>query len=190
MTDLDINGFALSCQGKTYRIPFEPPMKSLAEARERVVSIDKDCRKALGHSDVTVKTFEWPQGGGAVAAAITLFTFVAFSQRWWFEPKVRNRCTRFPCFLPSQSSQGIVAQNLGASAAARMYSIQPWLFWILLGVHALESVVLAQTKLKKHSVNPRSGVYWAWIISNTIEGFPCGLRFGRLVKKLEAKQKH
>jgi hypothetical protein len=71
-----------------------------------------------------------------------------------------------------------------------MWSIQPYLFWILLGVHALESVVLAQTKLKKHSVNPRSAVYWQWIISNTIEGFPCGLRFGRLVKKLEAKQNH
>jgi hypothetical protein len=95
MTDLDLNGLALSCQGKTYRVPFEPPMKSLAEARERTVKIDKDCRKALGHSDVTVKTFEWPQGGGAVAAALTLLTFVGFSQRWWFAPQVRSRPIRF-----------------------------------------------------------------------------------------------
>lgn len=89
MTDIDLNGFTLTCQGKTYRVPFEPPMKSLTEARERVVAIDKDARKALGQHDVTVKNFVPPHGPGAVAAVITLAVLVAFSQRWWFAPGVR-----------------------------------------------------------------------------------------------------
>ena len=74
--------------------------------------------------------------------------------------------------------------------AATCWKLQPILFYGITGAHALECVALAFGKLKTHSVNPRSSVYWMWIVSNFIEGFPCGLRFSRLVKKLEAKQKH
>ena len=39
MSSLDLNGMTLSCQGKDYRIPFNPPMSSYRDARERAGSM-------------------------------------------------------------------------------------------------------------------------------------------------------
>jgi hypothetical protein len=48
MTDIDLNGIKISYGGKSTLIPFDPPLKSLREARERLVQMDKDALSALG----------------------------------------------------------------------------------------------------------------------------------------------
>jgi hypothetical protein len=172
MTDIDLSGLTLSCQGRTHRIPFEPPLKSYREARERVVQLDKECCQRLGRSDVTVKEYRVPEGLDAIPFFVVSATFLAYSQRWWFE------------------KGQVVEAVLGAAFARFSWNIQPWLLWIMVAIHGAEMFYFAYAKLRKHSVSPRSRVWWLWTGSVFIEGVFAMKRFDAMVKSQREKQKH
>ncbi|CAK4034270.1 related to integral membrane [Lecanosticta acicola] len=170
--DVDLAGLTLSCHGKTYRIPFEPAMSSYREARERVVELDKACRAALGHSDVTVKDYAPPTGLYALEFIVISATFLGYSQRWWFAPG------------------GPVERFLGAAFAGFSWTIQPWLLAGLFIIHGAEMLYFAARKLPKHSINIRSQLWWLWTASSFIEGQFAYMRFDKLVAIQREKQKH
>lgn len=173
MTDVDLNGLTLSCQGRTYRVPIVPAMSSYREARERVVELDKECRKALGHSDVTVKQYVPPNNLiYRLEFLIISATFISYSQRWWF------------------AEGAIVERWLGSAFAHFSWKIQPWLVAAMIAIHGSEAVYLALVKLRTHSVNPRSFVFWLWTFSTFIEGQFAYRRFDDMVKLQREKQKH
>nr|OQO28889.1 hypothetical protein B0A51_03216 [Rachicladosporium sp. CCFEE 5018] len=175
LTAVDLNGMTLTASGKTHRIPFDPPLKSYSEARERVVSIDQDCLRGLGRSDITINEFIWPTGRYGVEFAVILGIFAAYSQRWWFAPG------------------SIVERSLGVGLAKFSYRIQPWLFGGLLVVHAAELAYFVPARLRKHSVNPRTGLFWLWCAAQAIMGIGCSKRFDALVEKkrvAKGKQQH
>lgn len=172
---MDLNGMIFSCWSKTYQVPFEPPMSSYREARERAVAMDKESLEGLDRSDVTVKEVVHPHGFYAPAFLIIAATFVAYSQRWWFGPGQ------------------IVEQYLGASFAKFCWAIQPWLISGMMLIHGSEAVFLARSYLRKHSVNVRSWVWWQWMFFGFIEGQLAFWRFHDLVRRKRAekeKQKH
>ncbi|KAK3691884.1 hypothetical protein LTR37_018377 [Vermiconidia calcicola] len=172
ITDIDLNGMTFDCSGKTYRIPFDPPMKSYREARERVVEIDKQCLEALVKSDITVKEFVPPTGLYALEFFIVAATFFSYSQRWWF------------------AEGALVERMLGASFARFSWTIQPWLISGMIALHSAEMVFFIQKYLRKHSVNVRTGIWWEWAATTFIEGVFAFRRFKSLVaKKQEEKQK-
>lgn len=172
LVDLDLSSITLSCHGKTYRIPLDPPMKSYRDARERVVELDKQCRRALGQSDVTVKAYIPPTGKHAIPFLVILATFVAYSQRWWF-------------------GQGqIVESVLGSSFANFSWKIQPKLLLFLVVVHGAEMIYFAAVKLRHHSVNIRSPAWWLWTASTFIEGQFCYRRFDASITAQREKQRH
>lgn len=172
VTDVDLNALSLSCHGTTVRVPFEPPMSSLREARERVVEFDRECRKALGQSDVTVKTYVPPAGRHAIPFLGIIITAVAYSQRWWFE------------------KGQIVEQIFGSSFAHFAWTIQPWLLIGLAAVHGSEMLYFSLTKLPRHSVNVRSSQWWLWNASIFIEGVFAWKRFDEHVQRQREKQQH
>ena len=57
ISDITLEKLTFSCAGKTYVTPFNPPMTSYREARERVVEMDKECVSALGRSDITISQY-------------------------------------------------------------------------------------------------------------------------------------
>ena len=61
---------------------------------------------------------------------------------------------------------------LARSAKAIKYSkpIQDFLFYFLFGVHGVETVWFALTKLKKHNVKPFSPVWLQWIVTVFVGG--------------------
>ncbi|KAF2214663.1 hypothetical protein CERZMDRAFT_37163 [Cercospora zeae-maydis SCOH1-5] len=172
VADIDLNALSLSCSGTTVRVPFEPPMSSLREARERVVELDRECRQALGQSDVTVKAYVPPTGSHALPFLGALVTFVAYSQRWWFE------------------KGQFVEHLLGSSFAKFSWSIQPWLLIGLAAIHGIEMVYFSLRKLPKHSVNARSLQWWLWNASIFIEGVFAWKRFDEHVHWQREKQQH
>lgn len=172
MLDMDLSSLTLSCHGKTYRTPLDPPMKSYREARERVVELDKECRKALGQSDVAVKAYIPPKGPGVVVFLVILATFISYSQRWWF------------------GKGQIVESILGSSFARFSWTIQPKLLGFMVIVHGIEMIYLAAIKLKHHSVNIRSPAWWLWTASTFVEGQFAYKRFDAHVKAQREKQKH
>ncbi|KAM0695333.1 hypothetical protein Q7P36_005692 [Cladosporium allicinum] len=122
LTAMDLTGmdFIAGSSNKHYRIPFDPPLESYREARERVVAMDKTCVAALNRSDITINEFLWPKGLYAFELAVVAATFVGFSQRWWF------------------ASGEIVEAVLGSGFARFGLGIQPWLLGGLFVIHGAE----------------------------------------------------
>ncbi|EME88207.1 uncharacterized protein MYCFIDRAFT_26770 [Pseudocercospora fijiensis CIRAD86] len=172
MTDISLEDLTLSCHGKTYRIPLNPRMSSYREARERVVELDKECRKALNQSDVTVKDFLPPTGLYALEFLVISATFLAYGRRSWF------------------AKGQIVESVLGPSFAAFSWSIQPWLIGSMLAIHTFEAFYFARNRLRKHSVNARSPIWWLFMASCFIEGQFLFRRFDAHVRVQRGKQKH
>jgi len=171
---MDLTGmdFVAGESKQYYRIPFEPPLESYREARERVVAMDKTCVEALGRSDITVNEFLWPKGLYALELGVVAATFVAFSQRWWFAPGEA------------------VESFLGSGFARFAWSIQPWLLGGLFVIHGAELAWFVPARLRKHSVNVRSQVFWLWVVVMFLGGIFCSSRFDALVvRKRAAKEK-
>lgn len=147
-------------------------MNSYREARDRVVELDKQCRTALGQSDVAVKAYLPPTGRQGIASWVVLATFIAYSQRWWF-------------------ARGEVVESvLGSTFAKFSWNIQPTLLGFLVVIHGLEMVYFCSVKLKHHSVNVRSPAFWLWTASTFIEGQFAYKRFDTHVEAQREKQKH
>ncbi|OTA38830.1 hypothetical protein BTJ68_01426 [Hortaea werneckii EXF-2000] len=113
-----------------------------------------------------------PTGWYAVEFAIISATFLAYSQRWWF------------------ARDAIVHQILGSGFAAFSWAIQPYLFLGMVGIHSAEMAYFVHYRLQKHSVNPRSFLFWQWMCTTFIEGMFAFRRFDGLVaRKREEKEK-
>ena len=162
----------LICGGNSYQVPFDPPMTSYRDARERVVEMDKECCHALHKSDITVKEFAPPTGIYAIVFITIAATFLGYSQRWWF------------------AEGGVVERILGPAFARFSWLIQPWLITAMMGIHGIEVVYFVRNHLWKHSVNARTFPFWQWVGFTFVEGQFAFNRFNNLVdKKREEKQK-
>ncbi|KAK5175071.1 uncharacterized protein LTR77_000208 [Saxophila tyrrhenica] len=175
MTDVDLSSMTFTAGGKIHRIPFTPPLKSYRETRERVVEMDQECLAALGRSDVTVTEFVPPRGMDLVVFVVVAATLVAYGQRWWFE------------------QGGVVEKVLGAGFAKFSWTIQPWLICGMVVIHGSELAYFVPNYLAKHSVNPRTAVWWQWAGTTFVEGVFSFWRFQELVERKrqeKMKQKH
>ena len=75
-----------------------------------------------------------------------------------------------------------------------------WFLWIsngiaipVLGIHLFEAYKLDNTRLRKYGIERGSHVWWKWIMSCLLEGYPCFQRIDGEVKRKEveaAKLKH
>ncbi|EMC95393.1 hypothetical protein BAUCODRAFT_539281 [Baudoinia panamericana UAMH 10762] len=175
MSGVDLSGMTFVCRGHTYRIPFQPPLASYKDARERVVQMDKDALRGLGRSDVAIKEFLPPTGFYLVNFIAVSATMVAYSQRWWF------------------AKGHIVERIIGSGFARFSWTIQPYLIGAMLAIHLTEMLYFMTFTLPKHSVNPRTSTFWKWAAVVFVEGVGAQTRFANLVKvkqEAKAKQQH
>lgn len=150
-------------------------MASWADARPRVVDMDRAALSSLDRSPITVKRYVPPDRAWMIVLmAALLGTYVCFSRR--------------ANFLPGD----VVYETLGlghvAGFARWCYGIQPVLMVLIIGIHTVEAWWLNRTWLSRHSVGTFSRVWWAWIVSIYCEGFGAFLRFDELVKEEEYKK--
>ncbi|KAI9869453.1 MAG: hypothetical protein M1813_000242 [Trichoglossum hirsutum] len=176
--DISLDSLTLVSSGIRTVIPLEPPMASWSEARERMVKMDKAAITGLGRSDITIKEYAPPTGVGAVAFVLCLSTLLAFRTRRNFE------------------SGSLLYDILLASfpaVASFFHTIQPWLFYPMISLHAAEAVHFERSRLGHHSVPRWSQLWWLYVLTHFVEGITSFWRFDRLVerKKAErAKEKH
>jgi hypothetical protein len=160
ISDASLNHIAFECAGLTYKTPLNPPMASFREARERLVQMDKECIQALDRSDITVKEFQPATGIHLAVFVLVSTTFLAFGSRSNFE----------------QGS--LVSAFLTRSFADFCCSIQPLVLYPMLAIHSAEAWHMSRGRLRRHSVNVRSRVWWLWMATTFIEGVGS---FNRLV---------
>lgn len=174
LEDLSLSQLILRAQGTRYMVPVDPPMEDYSEARGRLLALRKESLEKLGRSDVTLTEYRAPRGFQAVIFALCLYTYAS--------------CFRRDNLLPGS----FVYENLGykfvPDFAHFVYNIQPLLFPSVVGIHLLESALLAVKRLKPLGVPFMSGLWCAWVASTFVEGFGAFQRIGQIVKEERAKK--
>ncbi|KAL8686104.1 MAG: hypothetical protein Q9218_007344 [Villophora microphyllina] len=165
-------------KAQTYPVPIQPPMTSWSEARSRFAALDGEAVKSLGRSSTTVKEYRRPRGFLAIVFALVVMTYTLFNRR--------------ANFLPGSLVYDTVLQH--AKPFAKIcFAIQPWLFYPMVLLHAVETINFDRTRLQKHSVSRFTSLWWKWVMSCFIEGVGSYMRFDTVVKEEEekkAKAKH
>jgi hypothetical protein len=163
----------ITYSNKTVTLPFNPPLKSLREARERVVQMDKDAIAALGRHPVTLKKYMAPRGGHLFNFTMCFTWGVAFSRAANFQPGsllYDNVLGNFPGF------------------AGFCLRAQPVALGFLVVAHTIETAVMMR-KLARHSVVLFSAVWWQWVLSTMVEGQTAFRRIDQFLKKSEKEPK-
>ncbi|KAL4928597.1 DUF2470 domain-containing protein [Aspergillus undulatus] len=172
LEDIRNTDMVISAQGSRYTIPFDPPLSSLSEARERVVAMHKEALKRLGLSDVKMDRYIPPKGGQWVGFTLCAAVMVFYARRANFVPG------------------GWVYETFGLDNYPGFtgFSLKwgPVIWWFLVLAHGFEAVVLLYWhRLRKYRVRPFSGVWWVWMVLGFVEGFPAWMRVDEEVSRVE-----
>lgn len=172
MIDIDLNQIKFSCGGQTSTITFDPPMKTLREARERLVQMDKDTLRILGRSDITVTRYIPPY-----VKLGHLFNFTQCMLVYLLLPRGAN-------FRPGSLLYDSVLSMV--PAFARFVLQVRWIVLpIMLAIHVTEASFMAK-KVKRHGLSSADTIWWMWVGSSFVEGVTA---FWRLDGLIAEKQK-
>lgn len=174
MTDIDLSAMKFSCGGQTTTIPFNPPMKSLREARERLVQMDKDTLQILDRSDITVTRYIAPY-----AKLGHLFNFGQCLLVFLLLPRGAN-------FRPGS----LLYNNLLVMApafASFVLQVRWIVLPVMLAIHVFESTIMAK-KVKRHGLSPADALWWAWVGSSFVEGITSFWRLDGLIAEKQREK--
>lgn len=175
LQELTLSDLLIStADGTRYTVPFTPPLKTLSEARARVVAMHREALTRLGLSDVKVTEYRLPLGRDGVALLTSLALYAFFSTRSHFEPGATG-------FVPSLLSEG---------ARRVCYSVQPFVNPGIFITHVFEAAAFSVLRLKVHRVPLFSGVWWAWMGTTLLEGVFSWRRFADVVRDTRVRQEH
>jgi hypothetical protein len=177
MVDIDLNQIVFSYGGQQAVIAFDPPMKSMREARERLVQLDKDALQILGQSDIPITKF------------VPAYTNPA--HLWNF-----TQCVLAMLLLPRQANwqPGSLLYDNALYPVPGFASFVARVGWIvfacMLPIHTVEAIIMAR-KLAKHGCTFMDAVWWKWVGTCFIEGFTSFFRLNALIegKKREKEAK-
>jgi hypothetical protein len=155
MVDIDLDCIAIRCGSTSYSVPLDPAMKGLGEARSRLVQLDEEAIRGLGRSPYTVKRYLPPKGLHAVVFATCFATFCMLS--------------RPEHVMPGSLAFELLLKHV-PGLAALVQSLRLLILALMVAIHCTEAYFMT-AKLKKHSVPLFSLVWWAWVVSNFIEGY-------------------
>ncbi|CBX93405.1 hypothetical protein IAQ61_009098 [Plenodomus lingam] len=172
MTDIDLNHIKFKCGGQESVITFDPPMKAMREARERLVQLDKDALHVLGRSDITITKF--------------VPAYVKLGHLWNF-----TQCLLCYLLLPRPANfkpGSLLYETLlyPIPAFAEFVARTAWLvLTIMVPIHLFESGLMAR-KLARHGCTFLDTVWWKWVGTCFVEGITS---FWRLDELINEKQK-
>lgn len=175
LQELTLSDLLIStADGTRYTVPFTPPMKSLSEARPRVVALHHEALSRLGLSDVKVTEYRLPLGRDGVSLLASLALYAFFSTRAHLEPGATG-------FVPDLLSEGV---------RRVCYNVQPFVNPGIFITHFFEALAFSQLRLKVHRVPLFSGVWWAWMGTTLLEGVFSWRRFADVVQDTRVRQQH
>lgn len=168
MEDINLLSMVISYGGSRYSVPVDPPMKSIRDARSRLVDMHSRCLEQLGESDITIREYTIPKGFHAVVFTLCFSAYICLSAR--------------SNFLPGSILYSAVFQY-SPKFANLCYVVQPALLATMILIHVVEAGILAVKVLKPHRVHMFSGLWWKWMVSTFIEGYGAFQRTEKIVQK-------
>lgn len=177
MVDINLNQMVFSCGGEQAVVAFDPPMKALREARERVVQLDKEALQILGRSDIPITKFvpAYAHLGHLWNFTQCVLAFVLLPRPQNWEPGsflYDNALYLIPWFASFVAHVGWIV------------------FAMMLPLHAVEGVMMAR-KLARHGCTFLDAVWWKWVGTCFVEGITSFWRLDALIeeKRLEKEAK-
>lgn len=179
LTDITNDHMIIESRAGRNLVPFEPPMKSFMEARERTVALHNQALKGLGLSDIKITNFALPNKIWQIVTCISvIMCLITFPFRSSLHPSSGSFVSQIWSF------GGLVP---GISKLA--YTLSPFLLPFILIVHTIEAENFTRTRLRKHQM-PFGSIPWVlWTIHAFIGGIACFARFDDLVQEREDQQK-
>ncbi|KAI1813083.1 hypothetical protein GGS20DRAFT_554970 [Poronia punctata] len=176
LIDLTLSTLTITSASGKHTVPVTPPMKSLADARVRLVDMAEQAQRKLGLSDVIVSRFQGPRGAG-------IFSFLGVA--FYFVSAV---ALRLGFLSPGTAAWDLIDRYFPYRGAEGFAWLANALLVPVLGVHVLEAWWMAKSRLAKYGVEAGSGVWVLWVLDTFVEGFPAIVRFDGLVKEERAKK--
>lgn len=153
--DISLDKLQVATGSQSYVIALDPPMKSLSDARGRLVELDKKAVSGLNRSSITLKEYRAPKGIFIGVFAVCLGTYILLSRKENMLPGsllYESVLKYFPRF------------------AEFTYNVRDYVLYPMIAIHLAEAYLMANT-LKKHSVPLFSQLWLTWMASVFIEGF-------------------
>lgn len=180
LEDIDLDHMIITHPNGRNLVPIKPPMKSMSESRERLVSMHEECLSGLGLADFKVDKFVYPnkpwQWITHFAVFMTLFTF-AFWPSSAFLPGSRQ----FPALF--WSFGGLANWNARLAAIIKDYVLIP-----ILLIHVAEAAYFSRNKLRKYWVERFTGLWWKWTGCVFLGGVAGMSRFDDYVAGIERER--
>ena len=162
IVDIELQSITLSSGKQKYRVAVDPPMKTLKEARERLVFMDQEARRALGRNNFSVKEYWGPSKLYEILTFfICIFTFIVLSR----EKNLKPGSLLYDLLLKRSHTLNDLLIKF------------QWIFWPMTSVHIAETVFMITQKLHKHTVPAGSLLWWKWVLSTLIDGIFTFRRF-------------
>ena len=149
-------------------------MKSLREARERLVQMDKDALKALDRSDITVSRFIPPY-----AKLGHLFNFSQCLLTLLLLPRGAN-------FRPGSLLYDSLLFMIPAFADF-VLKVRWIVLSIMLAIHIFETSLMMK-KVRRHGLSSADAVWWKWVGSSFIEGITSFWRLDELIAEKQREK--
>lgn len=153
-------------------VPFVPPLTTLAgeegrlQATQKLAAMAKEAAQARGFAPAQVTTYAPP--AGVLEFVIMLGTLANI-------PSMR---TRLFSYLPESVTELSIIKAIEA---------YPWaLFGTVMGIHAVEAVVLMRPLVQKWRV-PGWNLKLRWYAASVMEGFPAIKRFKAEARRAEKR---
>jgi hypothetical protein len=174
MTDIDLVKMRFSCGGQGSVIPFDPPLKSLRQARERLVQMDEDCLHILGDGGIFITQYVPPYAklGHLINFSQCLLVYLLL-------PREAN-------FTPGSLLYDNVLVHVPALADF-ILQIRWYLLPLMVGIHLAEASIMAK-KLSKHALTYMEPIWWLWVGSSFVEGITSFWRLNSWIEKKRAKK--
>lgn len=181
LDDITLDHIIISHSGGRNIVPITPPMDSLTEARERLITMHKDCLAALGLSDFKVDTFLLPNKPWQwFTHLVTALCFVTFSI--------------YPAeaFLPEANTLASKIWSIGGlvpGLARTAYHVKDSVLALMIVIHVGEAAYFARARLRKFWVGTFTSVWWAWTAAVFNGGVAGITRFDEMVREMEEEKK-
>jgi hypothetical protein len=176
--DISVDHLILTSSFGRTLIPFKPALKSLAEARERLVAMNEESLKELDVDGTMIDIFPLPDKA-------VHWIWLGFCSWVIFTLPFRQQ------IHPDSGSTLSKIWSLGGTApwlAKLAYTLGPATLWFIGIIHSVEAVVMATGRLRRHEVEMFSGVWWGWIVDVLLMGGGSFMRFDALVKSIKEKK--
>ena len=178
LEDINLNHLILSSSFGRTLVPFDPPLKSFGEVRERLVAMHETCIKELDVDGVVLDRFVSPN-------------------RWW-QIGLFTICSVVFTTLPFRSlikpeTHSVISKiySLGGYApwlANFAYTVAPLTLTIMCMIHGYEAWTMARTRMRRYEVEMFNWVWWCWVGDAFIEGIGAFVRVDETVAAMKEKK--